>query len=56
MVPFMALDNTVALFIAPCALREAHGNGRVLARLGWAGDNGGFGLSRFATPFMNNPG
>jgi hypothetical protein len=34
MVPFMALDNTVALFIAPCALREA---------------TLGFGLSRFAT-------
>src|SRR5688500_6263349 len=26
-----------ALFIAPCALREAHGKGRVSARLGWAG-------------------
>jgi hypothetical protein len=56
MVPFMALDNTVALFIAPCALREAHGKGRVLARLGWAGARTGFGLSRFATAFMNNPG
>jgi hypothetical protein len=30
-----------ALFIAPCALREAPA---------------GFGLSRFATPFMKNPG
>jgi ABC-type phosphate transport system permease subunit len=34
MVPFMALDNTVALFIVPCALREG---------------TLGFGLSRFAT-------
>jgi hypothetical protein len=41
------------LFIAPCALREAHGKGRVLARLGWAGARTGFGLGRFATAFMN---
>jgi hypothetical protein len=45
-----------ALFIAPCALREAHGKGRVLARLGRAGARTGFDLSRFATAFMNNPG
>jgi hypothetical protein len=45
-----------ALFSAPYALREAHGKGRALARLGWAGEMSGFGLSRFATAFMNNPG
>ena len=43
------------LFIVPCALREAHGKGRVLARLGGRVTQG-FGLSRFATAFMNNPG
>jgi hypothetical protein len=54
MVPFMALDNTVALFIAPCALREAHGRGE--SRHAWGGRcNAGFGFSRFATAFMNNP-
>ncbi|MCC2650943.1 MAG: hypothetical protein K0R61_511 [Microvirga sp.] len=37
-------------------VQEAHGKGRVLARLGWAGDIRGFGLSRFATAFVNNPG
>src|SRR5687767_6082821 len=45
-----------ALFIAPCALREVRGKGRVLARLGWAGARTDFGLSRFTTAFMNNPG
>jgi hypothetical protein len=44
-----------SLFIAPCALREAHGKGRVLERLGRAGEIEGFGLSRFATAFMNHP-
>ena len=44
------------LFSAPCALREAHGNVHVLACRDWAGEINGFGLSRLATAFMNNPG
>jgi hypothetical protein len=60
-----------ALFIAPCALREAYEKGRVpLAktlswqaqggwvkkRQGWAGEIKGFGLNRLPTAFRNNPG
>ena len=37
-------------------MREAHGKKRALARLGRAGEIAGFGFSRFATAFMNNPG
>jgi hypothetical protein len=38
-------------------LRQAHGMGHVvLACLGRAGEIEGFGLGRFATAFMNNPG
>jgi hypothetical protein len=36
-----------ALFIAPCALREAHGRGA--SWRAWGECNGGFDLSRFAT-------
>ena len=36
-------------------LWEAHRKGRVMARLGWAGEREGFGLSSFATAFMDNP-
>jgi len=39
-----------SLFIAPCALREASGNGRVLARLGRAGEIAGFGFSKTQPP------
>jgi hypothetical protein len=44
-----------SLFIAPCALREATGKGRVLARLGRVGEIGDFGLVRLATASMDNP-
>ncbi|MEP6888492.1 MAG: hypothetical protein ABI945_09240 [Nitrospirales bacterium] len=31
-------------------VREGHGKGRVLARLGWAGEMAGFGLSKTRPP------
>jgi hypothetical protein len=43
-----------SLFIAPCALRAAPGKGRVLARLGRAGDMADFGLVCLVTAFMDN--
>ncbi|MEP6887627.1 MAG: hypothetical protein ABI945_04810 [Nitrospirales bacterium] len=49
--------TNVALFIHR-AVRPARSPrmGHVLACLGWAGAVRDFGLSRFATVFMNNPG
>ena len=52
---FGLLDGPLVRLRRPHLL-EAHGKGRVLARLGWAGEMTGFGLSRFVTAFMNNPG
>ena len=51
---FVLLDGLKVRLRRP-HLREAHGMGRVLVRLG-GGWNGGFGLSCLATTFMNNPG
>jgi len=61
----LAGAHNLALFIHRAVrLAEAHGKDASwlrrelsrMARLGWAGARTGFGLSRFATPFMNNPG
>jgi hypothetical protein len=45
-----------SLFIAPCAAREVHWKGHVLARPRSAGAIERFGLSHFATASINNPG